>query len=93
MVALLGSCGEDQPPPQPIENNTAACEACLASGGTWQPEAEACTEACEIQDISCYSQACPEACSPTNCGDCFSLSDCETMSCEWVQQNEIMWCR
>ena len=24
------------------------CEACLASGGTWQPEASACTEDCAL---------------------------------------------
>ena len=41
-------------------NNAFPCQQCLASGRTWQPEASACTESCSIQDISCYTDICPQ---------------------------------
>ncbi len=48
-----------------------ACSACLADGGTWQPEAEACTADCDIQDISCFVDRCPDV--PTeDCDSCLA---------------------
>ncbi len=67
------------------------CEACLESGGTWQPEASACTENCAIQDISCFIRECPGACTE-DCGDCFSQDECESAGCAWHQEAEAMWC-
>lgn len=45
------------------------CEACLASGGTWQPEANACTDNCDLQDISCFTDSCP---APSDCEACLA---------------------
>jgi hypothetical protein len=58
------------------------CEDCLASGGTWQPEANACTTNCAIQDISCYTDSCPE-CSMDSCGSFVTASECEAADCSW----------
>ena len=68
------------------------CEECLASGGTWQPEATACTQDCALQDISCYSSSCPEPCSLESCGSCFGQKDCEEAGCQWNAEGPAMWC-
>lgn len=73
-------------------NTLSPCEACLASGGTWQPEANACTMNCDIQDISCYTTTCPEPCSAASCGTCFGQEDCEAAGCTWNQSGPAMWC-
>ncbi len=94
-----GSAPDTSVPPDdvagPLEDATAPgdpCEACLASGGTWQPEAGACTDACAIQDISCFTDGCPAPCSADACGGCFTGSDCETAGCTWSTAGESMWC-
>jgi hypothetical protein len=68
------------------------CEACLASGGTWQPEANACTEACNIMDISCYTASCPAPCSLESCGTCIGQEECEEIGCQWNAQPPAFWC-
>jgi hypothetical protein len=68
-----------------------ACEECLDSGGTWQPEAEQCTADCDIMDISCYSDECPGACGD-DCAYCFGSADCEDAGCTWRVEGEAMWC-
>lgn len=86
ILLLLPACiGES---PSPVTD----CESCLASGGTWQPEASACTENCALMDISCFEDSCPAACSSSSCGDCFSESDCESNGCTWHAAAEAMWC-
>ncbi len=70
----------------------ATCEDCLASGGTWQPEADACTSDCDLQDISCFRDDCPEPCGSGNCGGCFDATACNDAGCTWNQQGEAMWC-
>ncbi|MEE2780365.1 MAG: hypothetical protein VYE15_07570, partial [Myxococcota bacterium] len=54
--------GEFDEKGEPEEEDPAMspCWNCLMTGGTWQPEAEACTTNCDIQDISCYVDSCPE---------------------------------
>eukprot|EP00397_Hematodinium_sp_SG-2012_P020520 GEMP01021145.1.p1 GENE.GEMP01021145.1~~GEMP01021145.1.p1 ORF type:complete len:469 (+),score=87.14 GEMP01021145.1:48-1454(+) len=37
----------------------AACDACLKSGGTWQPDNKTCTDDCSIQDTRCFRTTCP----------------------------------
>ena len=90
-AALLSACPRPTEP-APTGPGASDCAACLASGGTWQPEASSCTQDCAIMDISCYRDACPGACSATNCGDCFSSADCATAGCAWQQEAEAMWC-
>ena len=68
------------------------CEACLASGGTWQPEANACTQNCAIMDISCYTSSCPEPCSAASCGTCIGQEACEAAGCTWNMEGPAMWC-
>lgn len=72
------------PPPEPTE-----CEACLASGGTWQPPA--CTTDCALQDTSCFRESCPKPCSSDGC-QCFSRSACESAGCQWNSVAEAQWC-
>ena len=74
------------------ESETSGCEACIASGGTWQPEANACTEDCNIMDISCYTSSCPEPCSMESCGTCIGQEECEAMGCQWNAQPPAFWC-
>jgi hypothetical protein len=73
-------------------NALSPCEACLASGGTWQPEANACTSNCDIQDISCYTETCPEPCSSSSCSSCIGQEACEDAGCTWNQSGPAMWC-
>lgn len=68
------------------------CDACLAKGGTWQPEAHYCTPNCDIQDVSCFTDQCPGACTAEACGYCFSASECLASSCMWNQGAEALWC-
>jgi hypothetical protein len=68
-----------------------ACAACITQGGTWQPEANECTVGCAIMDISCYTDACPAACSD-DCGGCFGETECKRAGCSWHQEQEAMWC-
>lgn len=68
------------------------CEACIASGGTWQPEANACTENCNIMDISCYTSSCPAPCSLESCGTCIGQQECEDTGCQWNAQPPAFWC-
>lgn len=75
-------CADEQSP----------CEACLASGGTWQPEASACTQNCDLMDISCYTTSCPETCSADSCGTCFGQEACEEAGCQWHAEGPAMWC-
>lgn len=72
----------------PVED---PCEACLAGGGTWQPEAEECTTNCDIMDISCYTDACPGPCGE-RCGYCFTEEECRAVGCQWAVDAEAMWC-
>ena len=72
-------------------SETQGCEQCLANGGTWQPEAQECTENCEIQDISCFTETCPGSCEE-NCSYCFDSVSCEEAECTWHQEAEAMWC-
>lgn len=68
------------------------CEACLASGRTWQPGADECTDDCDIMDAACFRDVCPEPCGPDNCGACYSGAECQAASCQWQQSGEAMWC-
>ena len=88
------SCGAP-PVPAPdaeVEPNE-ECEACLAGGGTWQPEARECTADCDVQDISCFRDACPAPCAAGACGSCFSQAACDDAGCRWEIAGEAMWCR
>ena len=78
-------CTTPADPPDP-------CEACLAEGKTWQPEADACTDDCAIQDISCYADACPAPCSAQSCGTCHSEGDCAGAGCTWNADGGLFWC-
>lgn len=53
--ADLGDCCENASSACDLDQ----CDACLATGGTWQPEANECTSDCDIQDISCFTDSCP----------------------------------
>ena len=68
------------------------CEACLASGGTWQPEEEECTTNCALQDISCYTDACPGECGGNECGLCLTQDKCEAAKCTWFAAAGGFWC-
>lgn len=90
--------GSTQPPSEvdsgtqtPDAGGDDACGACLASGGTWQPEASMCTTDCDILDISCFRDTCPGECAD-DCGACFSQGECEAEGCTWRQEAEAMWC-
>ena len=67
------------------------CEACLAGGGTWQPEVSECTTNCDIADISCFTDSCPGTCQD-DCAFCFGQGECEAAGCTWQQAAEAMWC-
>ncbi len=73
------------------KTSSEGCEDCLASGGTWQPEASECTKDCNVQDISCFRDTCPPACSES-CDGCFSQTECEAATCQWNQEAEATWC-
>ena len=81
----LGAINEPPPPPGP-------CELCLDAGGTWQPEANECSENCNIPDISCYTDSCPAPCSADSCGTCFDSGSCELAGCTWNMEGPAMWC-
>src|SRR5687768_2714383 len=66
------------------------CEACLAAGRTWQPPD--CTDNCDLQDTSCYRDACPGPCTRESC-DCETRAACEVVGCLWRIESEAMWCR
>jgi hypothetical protein len=87
MAIFLAACGSST-----IVTDPTTCEACLDSGGTWQPEASSCTDDCDLQDISCFIEECPGACDADECENCFSQDDCETATCTWTQQDEAMSC-
>ena len=86
-VVLLSGCPQGGEPTP----DDSLCEACLESGGTWQPEASGCTQDCAIQDISCFTTECPDSCTD-DCSDCFSQDECEDAGCTWNQEAEAMWC-
>jgi len=67
------------------------CEACIGSGGTWQPGA-GCTTNCGVMDLACYTKSCPAPCSKESCDTCFSDTDCESAGCKWNQSGPAMWC-
>ena len=82
---VVDSLEDATDPPSP-------CEACLASGKTWQPEADACTDSCAIQDISCYTESCPAPCGPDSCGSCLSQAECDGAGCTWNAFDGLFWC-
>lgn len=88
LLTVGTGCPDDEETPTPISD---ACQSCLDSGGTWQPEAGECTDSCDIADISCFTDECPGACED-DCAYCFSQEDCEAASCAWHQEAEAMWC-
>ena len=59
---------------------TSDCAACLESGGTWQ--VVECTQNCDLQDISCFTDECPPPCEE-DCSGCFSERDCIDAGCSW----------
>lgn len=83
-------CPLECPAEQPAPDD--ACAQCLADGGTWQPSADACTDNCAIQDISCYRDACPAPCSASSCGSCFAQDACSQAGCQWVTEAEASFC-
>jgi len=88
-LTLVPACskrGGDEP-----AAGSSACSQCTSEGGTWQPEANECTKNCEIQDISCFRDSCPEPCSSEGC-QCFSEADCEGAGCRWKVEGEGAWC-
>jgi len=52
------------------------CEACLQSGGSWQPATKQCTKNCDIHGFSCYRDKCPK--DPEFCADS-PLQTCKKM--------------
>ena len=66
------------------------CQECLNDGGTWQ--VDECTSNCALQDISCFRDTCPPACSE-DCSGCFSESECNNAGCEWVWQEFDSTCQ
>jgi len=52
------------------EYEEGSCEECLKAGRTWQPEAQACTDNCDINDANCFKRTCPIS-------DCQDYSDCK----------------
>lgn len=97
-VAWLAACSVGTPPLGSAADAGSTdlgaaltCEACLGQGGAWQEAL--CRPTCEIQDTSCYTEACPAPCGPESCGSCTSQSTCENAGCAWNQAEEAMWCR
>ena len=90
MLLTVAACEPDPPTPTPVDPSS--CLACLEDGGTWQPEVNECTDDCDIMDISCFVDSCPEACAADNCGDCFDPTSCESATCTWNQEDELAWC-
>lgn len=102
LAVLLLGCGSEPtssstPEPEPagggesteteVTEAPTTCEACLAQGGTWQPEAGACTENCALQDISCFEDECPPA--P---GTCTSSADCpDGQMCSGPEGCDAAW--
>jgi hypothetical protein len=92
-IALGGiALGCKADPPATAATSGDACQACLRSGGTWQPEANECTRKCAIQDISCFEDTCPGACAEDACGDCFDAETCRAAGCTWHIEAEAAWC-
>jgi hypothetical protein len=59
------------------------CATCLENGGNWMPRlGTGCAAECP-NDIECFSDACPAACAPDNCGGCFNESECWVAGCDW----------
>lgn len=89
-LALLAlffvACGARQP-----GGRSAECEACLASGGTWQA-GTTCTRDCALMDVSCYRDHCPGPCSAHDCGACEGSEACVAAGCRWSIASEAMWC-
>jgi len=90
LCGLLAGCDSDTASPN-TPDTRAACQSCLDDGGTWQPEADECTQDCALMDISCYTDSCPEECSSSTC-ECFSQEACESAGCTWSVESEAMWC-
>jgi hypothetical protein len=90
---LLAGCGSSPQPESATSGSVTedGCQACLDRGGTWQPEAEACTDACALQDISCFTDACPGRCAD-DCAACFGQAACEAQGCTWHVEAEAAWC-
>jgi hypothetical protein len=84
LLALLACAGDP--------TTAGSCEECLDRGGTWQPEARACTEECDLQDVSCFASACPGPCGPGACDFCFNQGDCDAAGCLWRAEAEAQWC-
>ncbi|MFO0686540.1 MAG: hypothetical protein U0234_31055 [Sandaracinus sp.] len=89
VLALAAGCGARATPTAP--ERSADCEACLASGGTWQ--LSSCTRDCALADAACFVDRCPGPCGAAGCGDCFSREACERAGCSWQIAGEAMWCR
>ncbi|MGB0588386.1 MAG: hypothetical protein ACPGU1_01780 [Myxococcota bacterium] len=91
-ATLEEDTGSEADSGEDVEGEPDPCEACIASGGTWQPEADACTENCAIMDISCYTSSCPAPCSLESCGTCIGQEECEGMGCTWNAEPPAFWC-
>ena len=85
LILLFTACEEEPSAP------TARCEACLESGGSWQPAVNACTDGCEIMDSACYTESCPPACADA-CDGCFVSFACMEAGCVWNQEDALSWC-
>ena len=73
VASVSAACGS--------EREATDCEACLASGGTWQPSvSDPCTQDCGVADTSCFTNECPGACSADACENCFG-EDCLDVGC------------
>lgn len=93
MILIVWACISGTPDSaDSVPDEAVDCEECLNLGGTWQPEAGGCTEDCAFQDVSCFTDTCPDACSVESCDSCFSEEDCTSAGCTWEQEAEAMWC-
>lgn len=88
LTVLFAACGTTTP-----DTGATNCDDCLASGGTWQPEAQQCTTDCDLMDISCFADECPGECEADACGNCFSQPECEAATCTWTTIDESMFCQ
>lgn len=93
-LVLLSACGARPETTSGGANSgggtSSECDACIASGGTWQ--VGQCTRDCALQDVSCYRDHCPAPCSSSSCGSCEGQDACEGAGCQWNVAGEAMWC-
>jgi hypothetical protein len=88
MIVLLAvGCASGDP----LIEEAATCEDCLAAGGGWELESEGCVTDCPADASVCATEECPPSCAE-ECSGCLEQDECLGAGCVWIGADEDFYC-